>query len=85
MDKTYVALDLEFTGLDPQRDEIIEIGMVRFRGDEVLETFSSLVNPGRPIPYKIQLLSGISPDEVRAAPSLQSLRGTILPLSAAIR
>jgi predicted DnaQ family exonuclease/DinG family helicase len=78
MDKTYVALDLEFTGLDPQRDEIIEIGMVRFRGDEVLETFSSLVNPGRPIPYKIQLLSGISPDEVRAAPSLQSLRGTIL-------
>ena len=78
MDRTYVALDLEFTGLDPRRDRIIEIGMVRFKGNEVLETFSSLVRPDRPIPYKVQLLSGITPEEVSQAPELRSLYGAIL-------
>jgi len=78
MNSTFVALDLELTGLDPLRDEVIEIGMVRFRGAEVLETYSSLVGTARPIPLKVQQISGISPDEVRRAPSLRSLMGTIL-------
>ena len=78
MDRTYVALDAEFTGLDPHRDRIIEIGMVMFRGDEVLETFSSLVRSERPVPYKIQLLSGITQEEVSQAPELGSLHGRIL-------
>lgn len=78
MNSIYVALDLELTGLDPLRDEITEIGMVRFRGSEVLETYSSLVNTSRPIPLKIQQLSGITPEEVRDAPSLRSLSGAIL-------
>jgi predicted DnaQ family exonuclease/DinG family helicase len=78
MPRTWVALDLEFTGLDPQRDEIIEIGMVRFSGDEVLETFSSLVSTRRPIPLKVQQLSGITPADLAGAPSLDSLKGRIL-------
>jgi len=69
----YVAIDLETTGLDPERDAIIEIGAVRFRGDQVLGTFESLVNPGRPIPYSIQPLTGIKPDDVRHAPPLASV------------
>jgi len=68
--RVYVALDLETTGLDPERDAIIEIGAVKFRGEEVLETFERLVNPGRPIPLKIQQLTGITPDELRHAPPL---------------
>ncbi|HHX65920.1 MAG TPA: DEAD/DEAH box helicase family protein [Chloroflexi bacterium] len=78
MPRTYVALDLEFTGLDAQRDEIIEIGLVRFAGDEVQETFTSLVNSRRPVPYKIQQMSGITQEEVRRAPTLESLRGRVL-------
>jgi DNA polymerase-3 subunit epsilon/ATP-dependent DNA helicase DinG len=78
MPRIWVALDLEFTGLDPQRDEIIEIGMVRFSGDEVLETFSSPVNARRPIPFKVQQLSGITQAEVNGAPTLDSLKGRIL-------
>jgi DNA polymerase-3 subunit epsilon/ATP-dependent DNA helicase DinG len=78
MPRTYIALDLEFTGLDAQRDEIIEVGLVRFTGDEVQETFTSLVNSRRPVPLKIEQLSGITQEEVRRAPSLDSLKGHIL-------
>ena len=67
MNRTYVALDLETTGLDSNRDTIMEIGAVRFRttsNDGIiqanqLDTWSTLVNPGRPIPIQIQQLTGI--------------------------
>ena len=71
--RTYIALDLETTGLDPERDTIIEIGAVKFRGDEVLGTWSNLVNPGRPIPYQIEQLTGITNQDVRQAPPLRAL------------
>jgi len=73
MPRTYVALDLEATGLDPERDAILEIGAVKFRGDEILDTWSSLVNPQRRIPYRIQQLTGITQEEADRAPSLFSL------------
>jgi len=78
MNRVYVALDLEFTGLDPQRDEIIEIGLVRFNGDDGQETFSSLIRARRPVPFKIQQLIGVSQDKISQAPTLQSLTGKIL-------
>lgn len=70
MSRTYVALDLETTGTDPDRDAIIEIGAIKFQGDEVLKTWSSFVDPGRRLPYRIQQLTGITPDDVQDAPSL---------------
>jgi len=72
MSRTYVAVDLETTGLDSERDAILEIGAVKFRDDQVLGTFSSLVNPGRTIPHKIVELTGITQREADAAPSLFS-------------
>jgi predicted DnaQ family exonuclease/DinG family helicase len=75
MSRTYVALDLETTGLDAKREAIIEIGAVKFRDGTVLDTWSTLVNPQRPLPYKIQLLTGIKPDQVRRAPSI----GAVIP------
>ncbi|MGI6207430.1 MAG: helicase C-terminal domain-containing protein [Anaerolineae bacterium] len=69
MPRQYVALDLETTGLDPQRDVIIEVGAVRFGDDGPMKRFSSFVNPGgRPIPAKIQHLTGISPEDLANAP-----------------
>ena len=70
MSRILVSLDLETTGLDPQRDAIIEIGAVKFRGDEVLDTFSTLINPGRAIPPKITDLTGIADRDVATAPRL---------------
>ncbi len=67
MPKTYVAVDLETTGLDAMRDAIIEIGAVRFDQDQVLERFSTLVNPGRKIPPFITELTGITDADVEGA------------------
>jgi ATP-dependent DNA helicase DinG len=68
-----VALDLETTGLDPQRDAIIEIGAVRFDGHRVEGEWKTLVNPGRPVPPPITQLTGISSEMVSGAPSIREV------------
>lgn len=73
MPRTYVALDLETTGLDAQHDAIIEVAAVKFRDDEVLDTFSTFVNPGRPIPLQITELTGIRDADVANAPTLRDV------------
>ena len=70
MTTTYVAIDLETTGLDPARDAIIEVGAVTFRGNDVIEEFTSLVNPLRDIPPFVSQLTGITDAMVADAPSL---------------
>jgi len=72
MARTY-SLDLETTGLDADRDAIIEVGAVKFRGDEVLGTYTTFVNPGRRIPLEITELTGIRDDDVAGAPGLHDV------------
>ncbi len=67
-EEVWVALDLETTGLDAERDRIIEVGAVKFRGDEILDTFTSLVNPRRRLDEFIVRLTGIPQHEVDRAP-----------------
>lgn len=69
----YVSLDLETTGLNPESEEIIEIAAVKFEGQQVIDTFHSLVNPARPLPYRIQVLCGISQPDVDGAPGLSAV------------
>jgi len=68
VDRTFVALDLETTGLTPRLDRIIEVGAVRFQGDQVLASFQSLVRPEVAIPRAVQELTGIRDIDVAAAP-----------------
>jgi Rad3-related DNA helicase/DNA polymerase III epsilon subunit-like protein len=76
--RTYVAIDVETTGLDPETDRITEIGAVRFREDgRVLDEYESLVNPGREIPQFIEQLTGVTNAAVKAAPSLDEIAGVI--------
>jgi DNA polymerase-3 subunit epsilon/ATP-dependent DNA helicase DinG len=70
MPQTYVVLDIETTGLNAERDAIIEIGAVKFSGSEILESWSSLVNPRRELSRKIQRLTGIGQEELDGAPSM---------------
>ena len=65
-----VALDLETTGLDIERDKIIEIGMIRFDGSKVLETYQTFVNPDRPIPPAVSQLTHITNPMVSNAPHI---------------
>ena len=71
--QTCVALDLETTGLDTQRDAIIEVGVVKFRGAEVIDTFESLVNPYQALPPFVHRLTGITQRELDAAPPFNAI------------
>jgi DNA polymerase-3 subunit epsilon/ATP-dependent DNA helicase DinG len=73
MTQTIVALDLETTGLDPQRDAIIEVGVVKFKGDRIEAEYSTLVNPGRPIPNNITQLTNINDAMVAKAPRINQV------------
>jgi len=69
--KDYVVFDLETTGLSPEKDEIIEISGVKVRNGQICGEFSSLINPGRPIPYSATSINGITDDMVRDEPPLR--------------
>jgi DNA polymerase-3 subunit epsilon/ATP-dependent DNA helicase DinG len=69
----YVSLDLETTGLDPETDQIIEVAAIRFDADGVIDTYHSMVNPGRRLEYRIALLTRIDPAELLRAPHFSSI------------
>ncbi len=71
-------IDLETTGTTPTADRITEIGIVRVAGGELVDEWSSLVNPQRPIPEDIQILTGITNAMVREAPTFAQLRREVL-------
>jgi DNA polymerase III epsilon subunit family exonuclease len=57
----FVVFDLETTGLDPDKHEIIEIGAIRVNRDSINhDTFQSLVKPTRKVPKRITELTGIN-------------------------
>ncbi len=68
--RSIIAFDIETTGLDPERDAVIEIGAVRFKGDRIEAEWSSLVNPGRPVPPFITQLTGINDEMLGGAPRI---------------
>jgi DNA polymerase-3 subunit epsilon/ATP-dependent DNA helicase DinG len=68
MDRTFIAIDVETTGLEAGVDEIIEVAAVKFQGVEVLETFSQLIKPRHSLPLKITRLTGISAESLAGAP-----------------
>jgi DNA polymerase-3 subunit epsilon len=65
----FVVFDLETTGLSATRNRICEVGAVRVRGLELVDTFQSLVNPERALPEQIARLTGLRDPELRRAPS----------------
>lgn len=65
------VVDIETTGGSPGRGRITEIGAVRVRGLEPVARFSTLVDPGRPIPDPIRSLTGITDEMVAGQPGIE--------------
>ena len=75
---TFCVLDLETTGGDRNNDMITEIGAVKVRGGECLATFQTLVNPGRAIPPRISVLTGLTDVLVSPAPRIGAVLGSLV-------
>jgi len=74
----YVVVDVETTGGSPaSADRVTEVAAVLVEGEVVSPGFSSLVNPGRPIPPYITRLTGISDAMVSSAPSFSDVAGEL--------
>lgn len=73
MTDTFVALDVEATGMDPGRHEIIEVAVVVSSPVETLERFSSLVRPRGAVSLDILSLTGIDRGELEAAPTMEQV------------
>ena len=69
-DGEYVAFDLDTTGLSSLHDTIIEIGAAIMKGNEVLSTFQTFVDPHRPLQPKIVDLTGINDQMLAGQPDI---------------
>lgn len=72
---SFVALDLETTGLEPQQDRVVEIGAVRVEHGAITERYHQLINPGRQLPLRVRRLTGLDDGLLQDKPTL----GEILP------
>ncbi len=73
----FCALDLETTGTNAALHMIVEVGIIRFTADRIIESYQTLVNPGVKIPEDVTALHGITDEMVRGAPPIYALLGEI--------
>lgn len=72
LEDTFVVFDVETTGLSKEVDMITEIGAVKICKGEILEKFSTFVNPQRPLTRQITQLTGITDNMLKDAPTIET-------------
>lgn len=78
--EVFVCLDCEFTGLDPEKDKILEIGCATFTIDKILSEFESLVDPQCPISEGALEIHHITPMMLEGQPKIVEVLPKFLPL-----
>ena len=77
----FAVLDFETTGMSSDKDEIIQTGLAIIdEAGTVCSTYSSLVRPRKPIPPEITRLTGITNEDVGAAPEIEDMLSDIVPM-----
>jgi DNA polymerase III subunit epsilon len=79
--KKYAIIDIETTGGAAAREKITEIAIVLHDGTKVIESFETLINPERSIPYYITQITGISDAMVAKAPKFYEIAKKIVTLT----
>ena len=74
-DEEFVVFDIETTGLNSHTNEIIEIGAVKIKAGRIVDRYSQLINPGRPIPYHITEITSITDEQVANEPKIDKVIG----------
>jgi len=77
----FAVVDLETTGGDPLNDRIIECAIIVTDGNEIIETYQTMVDPGIPIPGLISRITNITDDMLIGAPSFHQVAHKILELT----
>lgn len=73
LDSRFVVFDIETTGFSAVNDRIIEIGAVKVEGGQIVDRYSTFVNPERPIPFEIEKLTGIHDGMVEDADVIEDI------------
>jgi DNA polymerase-3 subunit epsilon len=76
----FVCLDCESTGLDPQKDRMIEIGAARFTFSGLMQSFETLIDPQCDIPQTSQEIHKITSDMLEGKPKVAEILPKILQL-----
>ena len=63
----YIAIDLETTGIRLSKDKIIEVGLLKVKDSQIIDTFSCVINPDMPVDDRILELTKISENELENA------------------
>lgn len=74
----YVVFDLETTGTSCVTDGVVEISAVRVVNGEIVDEFSELVNPEKPISYFASQVNGITDDMVADCPPFDEVLGRFI-------
>lgn len=78
MNKSYTAVDIETTGLNPKFDKIIEIGAVKVVDGQVADDFSTFIHPRRRLDDRIVQLTGIDNRMLLGAPGIEDVIGKVI-------